>query len=172
MHTEVFDFFKSVKIKYPQFFNSKKILEVGSLNINGSVRQLFTDCHYTGIDLEKGPGVDVISKGHEYVHPNMFDAVISSEMLEHDCHWKESLDVMYKNIKPGGIMIFTCAGPDRAEHGTKRTTPGDSPFTTDYYRNISIEDFESVLPKLLFSESEIKYYREKNDLYFVGIKNI
>jgi len=172
MHNEVIEFFQEAKTKYPSFFDNKKVLEVGSLFINGSVRDLFTNCEYIGIDLGPGQGVDVISKAHEYKHPSEFDVVASTEMLEHDCYWKESLAVMYENIKPGGIMIFTCAGPDRAEHGTSKDNAWASPFTTDYYRNISVEDFESILPKSLFSESEIKYYRGKNDLYFVGIKNI
>jgi hypothetical protein len=77
---------------------------------------------------------------------------------------------MYENLKRGGILIFTCAGPTRQPHGFADHTPQDSPFTNEYYRNISIEDFESVLPQDLFSVSEIFYKRNMADLLFWGIK--
>ena len=41
----------------------KKIIEVGSLNINGSLRDMvikYNPNSYAGIDLTQGPGVDMI----------------------------------------------------------------------------------------------------------------
>lgn len=170
MHLEVQQFVNKVKIDYPQFFDKKKILEVGSLNVNGSVRVMFKDCNYIGIDVGKGGGVDIVCPIHEYIHPEEFDTVISTEMLEHDKYWEQSLKQMWNNLKKGGILIFTCAGPNRPEHGTIMFSSNDAPFTTDYYRNISIEDFSSILPPHLFNTYYISYSREKADLYFYGIK--
>jgi hypothetical protein len=171
MHTEPYQLVADLKKTFPEYFTGKKVLEVGSLNINGTVRDFFHTCEYTGIDLDKGKGVDVICPAHLYIHPEEFDVVISTEMLEHDQYWKLSLAQMYANLKIGGILIFSCAGPDRQEHGTTRTHPGDSPYTNNYYRNISIEDFESILPAELFSQSKIYYLRGKADLLFWGIKS-
>jgi len=56
-HQQQFDFIQSLVLKFPEQFSDKKVLEVGSLNINGSIRQFFTECDYLGIDV--GPGVDV-----------------------------------------------------------------------------------------------------------------
>jgi hypothetical protein len=95
---------------------------------------------------------------------------VSTEMLEHDVHWQDSLKSMYDNLRSGGLLILTCAGPNRHEHGTTRTTPKDAPFTNDYYRNISTDDFSSVLPHTLFDEYELLYNRTKTDLYFHGKK--
>lgn len=171
MHKEADQFIKQVKAEYPEFFTGKKVLEVGSLDINGSVRGYFTDCDYTGIDLGEGPGVDYVSKAHEYVCPETHDAIISTEMLEHDKFWADSLKRMYGNLKVGGLLVLTCAGPTRAEHGTVRTDGGwASPSTPDYYRNISTEDFASVLPADLFSKSYLGYRDDHADLYFAGIK--
>ena len=44
-------------------------------------------------------------------------------------------------------------------------------FTTDYYRNISISDFSSVLMPAMFKEYHIEYQRNDKDLCFYGIKN-
>jgi SAM-dependent methyltransferase len=169
MHTEPWELTAKVKAKYPKYFDNSTVLEVGSLNINGSVRSFFTNCTYIGLDLGEGPGVDVVCPIHEY-SPADFDVVISTEMLEHDVHWQESLAAMVNKIKPGGLFVFTCAGPNRHEHGTKRTTPGDAPFTTDYYRNISIDDFKSVVDLATFDDANLYYERDMCDLLFYGIK--
>ncbi len=92
-------------------------------------------------------------------------------MLEHCKEWEEALSQMYKNTKPGGMFILTCAGPNRQEHGTKDHNPQDSAFTLDHYRNISIEDFASILPKEMFKDCSLTLERGDTDLYFWGIKN-
>ena len=37
-----------------------KIVDLGAMNVNGSYRQLFPGGDYFGVDLEPGPGVDVV----------------------------------------------------------------------------------------------------------------
>lgn len=170
MHTEPLEFFKSIKRQFPKYFKKKKVLEVGSLNINGTIRSFFEECNYTGIDIGEGPGVDKVVHIHNLIEPEEYDVVASTEMLEHDKYWRQSLTQMYENTKKKGLMIITCAGPSRQEHGTSRTTPGDSPFTNDWYKNISIEDFCSVLPPSLFEDSSVAYVRNAADLTFWGIK--
>lgn len=171
MHNAVRTFLKDVRKEFPYKFRFKKVLEVGSKNINGSPRKYFWFCDYTGIDLSEGRGVDIIHDitVYEYIM-NPYDVVISTEMLEHCDKWQAALINMYDLIISGGLIIITCAGPDRAEHGTKRTTPEASPDTTDYYRNISTEDFKSILPPDLFREYTLMYARGRNDLQFYGIK--
>lgn len=170
MHPESFQFVEMVKSEYPDFFRNKKVLEVGSLDINGSVRQFFENCDYEGIDIAEGPGVDRVVLAHQFLRPDVYDVVISSEMLEHDRYWFTSLKQMYKNLKPGGLFVLSCAGPKRPEHGTTKTDTYSSPFTTDYYRNISKEDFLNALPNDLFNECTIGYDRGEEDLHFWGVK--
>lgn len=170
MHTEPHEFFKELKENYPVYFKEKNVLEVGSLDINGSIRSLFEDCNYLGIDIGEGPGVDRVIAIHNLHEHGRYHIVASTEMLEHDKYWRQSLISMYDNLKSGGMLVVTCAGPSRQEHGTTRTTPGDSPFTNDWYRNISIEDFHDVLPVSMFEDSYIAYLRNSADLVFWGIK--
>lgn len=170
MHKEVGDFIAGVRYVYPEYFNKKRILEVGSLDINGTIRGFFPKCEYIGLDVGEGKGVDIVCPIHEYFSPQQFDVIVSTEMLEHDKYWQESLLSMYANLKSQGLFILTCAGPTRQEHGTSRTTPGDAPFTNDWYRNISILDFTNILPPAGFTTYSISYARGKADLYFYGIK--
>jgi hypothetical protein len=37
-HLEQKVYIKSIKDKFPYYFNNTKVLEIGSLNINGSIR--------------------------------------------------------------------------------------------------------------------------------------
>lgn len=170
MHTEVNDHIELVKRLYPDYFINKKVLEVGSLDINGSIRHHFENCDYVGIDLGEGNGVDIISPVHEFNSDVFYDVVVSTEMLEHDKYWAVSLFSMYEKLKSGGLFILTCAAPSRKEHGTLNFDADNSPFTNDYYRNISIGDFSDVLPPQLFIYYCIKYERDMQDLGFFGIK--
>ena len=169
----------SAKKQYPVFFQEKLVLDVGSLDINGSNRFLFQSCNYVGIDLMPGENVDFVSKAHELKLPDSsFDTIISTECFEHDKFYRESIRNIIRMLKPGGMFIFTCATTGRPEHGTKRTTPDDSPFLKnfgdweDYYKNLTeadirnIVDINSIFKKYQFSTNE-----ESHDLYFVGIKS-
>lgn len=89
-----------------------KVLEVGSYDVNGSVRDLF-QCDYTGVDLLEGPGVDLVldaqmlSTAFEY---ETFDLVLCLEMLEHDSapwHTAQELGLV---LKPGGTLLVTVRG--------------------------------------------------------------
>jgi hypothetical protein len=174
MHNAVKHILREIKKELPHKFRFRNVLEVGSHNINGSPRKYFWFCNYTGIDISKGKGVDLVGKlsdlYNEYVICEQYDVVVSTEMLEHDSQWNMSLYIMYQLLKSGGLMIITCASDERLEHGTNRTTPECSPDTTDYYRNISKQDFQSVLPSELFSLYVLMNGRDKQDLYFYGIK--
>lgn len=180
MHQEIRDYLSSIKAKYPAYFKGKEVLEAGSLNINGSPREYFEDCDYCGVDVGEGPGVDIITPVHQLLNPNQLeetkkygrprDVVVSTEMLEHDSNWDKSLEAMAEMVKPGGLLIITCAGPKRAEHGTTRTDTYSSPHTTDYYRNLDAEDFMDHLKRSDFTVYHLTYGRGGEDIMFYGIK--
>jgi len=65
MHKEQKNFCRSVKKQFPEYFRRKKVVDVGSLDINGSNRPLFKKCLYVGIDLIEGKNVDMIGNAHE-----------------------------------------------------------------------------------------------------------
>lgn len=167
MHQAAWDFVESVKAKRPGYFTDKRVLEVGSRYINGTVRTLFTGCEYLGLDLSPGPLVDRVCHVADLIG-GPFDTIISCEALEHDKRWRESITSIWEMLKPGGILIITAGGTGRSEHGTARTSPTDSPATTDYYGNITEELFWSVMKPEFLTEHHVE--DKDGDFRFWGVK--
>jgi SAM-dependent methyltransferase len=170
MHSDVLKFVSQVKSKHPFYFFRSRVLEVGSANINGSVRKKFNFCRYKGIDLAEGRGVDLVHDITQPLYFGWFDVVISVEMLEHCNNVDVALKNMYDAVKPKGLLIITAAGIARHEHGTSRTDEGSSPETIDHYKNISMEQFQKSLPPNLFYSYNLEYRRDFKDIMFYGIK--
>ena len=127
----------------------------------------------------EAPNVTIVSKTKDLpFEDNFFDTIISTECFEHDPTYKESLLKIYHMLKPHGLLVFTCASIGRPEHGTKRTTPGDSYGTigqlqdmSDYYKNLDINDINKVLNlNKNFICWNSYYNKSSKDLYFIGIK--
>jgi len=179
MHPEARAFTLFIKQILHNFFIGKRVLDVGSGDINGNNRFLFENCEYDGNDVIKANNVTIVSKTKDlpFVN-NTFDTIVSTECFEHDPEYKESFIKIYNMLKPDGLFCFTCASTNRAEHGTRRTTPKDSYGTignledmSDYYKNLTEKDLNEVLPlNDLFSVWDTYYNNISKDLYFVGIK--
>ena len=122
------------------------LLEIGSLDVNGTVRPFFPRAApYVGIDLAPGEAVDVVASGHDFGPDAAFATVVTTECLEHDPGWEATLRNVVRVLRPGGTVILTCATTGRHEHGTTRTSPAMSPSTNDHYRNLTAAD---VVPHL------------------------
>jgi SAM-dependent methyltransferase len=171
-HPEQLEFCKQVQARFPLFFCGTRVLEVGSLDLNGSVRELFVEAVYTGLDLGPGPGVDVVCDGADYDAPDgSYDVVLSTEAFEHTPRWPEVFQNMTRLVRSGGLVFMTCASTGRPEHGTSRTESWASPFTQDYYGNVSCHEFFArVQPDAEFSSWDLVYNAAFRDLYFWGIK--
>ena len=179
-HKEQQNWCIKVKELHPNSFINKEVLDIGSLDINGNNRFLFEDCNITGLDLEMGKNVNVVSLAHEYNAPNeTYDTIISTEVFEHDMFYPDTLKNIMRMLKPNGLFLFTCATDRRSEHGTVRSDGGfSSPLTVkykgweNYYKNLSKDDILKVIPSTLFSSYEFGYNEGeiKRDIYFWGVK--
>ena len=176
-HTEQAEFFAGVREHYPASFDRARVLEVGSLDINGSVRELFVNCEYTGVDLQLGPGVDLACQGQLVDFPTAhLDTTISAECMEHNPFWRETIANMLRMTRSGGLVLISCATTGRLEHGTTRTNPDASPFTSaeqwHYYENLTAGDLESSLhlPGWLADWGGWVNFVSR-DLYFVGLRH-
>ena len=172
-HPQQQAFVAAIQAAFPAFFSAARVLEIGSLDINGSVRRHFAGCDYTGLDVGAGPGVDVVCQGQDYAAPDgAFDTVLSCETMEHNPYWRETFANMLRLARPGGLVLMTCATTGRREHGTGRTTPKDAPLIAwDYYANRTAADFRRAiaLPRHLSAWmfcADVAF----NDLFFAGFK--
>lgn len=175
-HQSQRDFIRLVSTELQNFFCDARIIEVGSLNINGTVRDFFSNCSYVGIDIAPGNGVDVVCQGQHYdAADDSFDHVISCEAMEHNPHWRETFKNMVRLCKPGGLISMTCATTGRREHGTTRSSPSSSPLTVDqgwdYYRNLTRKEFAGEFDlSREFSHHQFWTNWSSYDLYFLGLK--
>lgn len=174
MHRQVLDFFDEISKSHSELFTVRKVLDAGSLDVNGSPRKYFDDeCEYIGVDAKNGKGVDWWGIFHEYSEKpaGYFDVCLTTEMLEHDPYWRLSLQHMVTMTRLGGSLIISCAGPGRGPHGvkfyqdpkTENISPEYHPWgpERDYYWNIR--------PELLFWELfSIASFRE---LYYLSYRN-
>jgi SAM-dependent methyltransferase len=178
MHPEARDFTLSVKSQFPTFFEGKRVLDVGSGDVNGNNRFLFEGCEYHGNDVFPAPNVTVVSKTSDLQFPpDTFDTIISTECFEHDPEYKQSLQKIVTMLKPGGLFLFTCASTGREEHGTRRSNPvcsygtiGEIEGWQDYYKNLTFEDVCESIDINTFSSFGHFYNPFSCDLYFWGIK--
>lgn len=147
------------------------VLDMGSLDINGNNQVLFdADRLHLGIDIAPGRNVDIVRPAHERGLPDAtFDTLVSTECLEHDRHWVKSLQNAIRMLRPGGLLLVTCATTGRPEHGMRRTTPYD---WANYYRNLDENDIRAEIDVTgLFQFAEFSIGEETHDLYFYAIKH-
>jgi SAM-dependent methyltransferase len=195
MHKEQINYLDKVKNRFPEAFKNRKVLDIGSFNVNGNEKPWFENCDFIGLDVGPGPGVDVVCPANEYNEPdNTFDTIISCECWEHNPFYKESILNAIRMLKSGGYFIFTCATTGRPVHGTKsqdeidknskKTLQGNTfsnwitmpnvsreDWNNDYYKNVTEDDIRSFVNiDDVFSDYEFGINTGHCDLYFYGIK--
>lgn len=131
------------------------VLEIGSLDINGSVRSLFDELtsdggSFFGIDLQEGPGVDLVADASVYKTDKQFDIVVCAEVFEHTAVWPKIVKNAHSMLVPGGIFIATMAGEGRPPHSAIDENPIRS---WEYYKNVTSHDLKEKLA--IFSDWEV-----------------
>jgi len=133
MHEASMRLMKAFLKKYGLEKGDQIIIDIGSLDINGSYREL-TECMYIGTDIRPGKNVDVIIADEDWnLLKESVDAVICGQTLE---HVKDPVLLMrqcYDILKPGGLACFIVP------------TCGDPHYYSEFYGNYSIERMKSVL---------------------------
>ena len=117
----------------------KRVLEVGSSNVNGGVRRLLESwqpSEYVGVDIAPGPGVDTVCPAEQLLArfgPDCFDVVISTEMLEHGRDWRAVISNMKAVLRPGGLLVLTTRSLGFEYHA----------YPHDYWR-FEVDDMRSI----------------------------
>ncbi len=89
---------------------SGKVVDIGSMDIGGSYRDIFVSqgWKYLGADLEKGDNVDILIPC-PYTFPfknNSFDLLVSGQVLEHMAYPWVGISEMARVVKTGGLLFI------------------------------------------------------------------
>ncbi len=92
---------------------SEPIYEFGSLQVPGQegfadLRPFFPDKRYTGADMRKGTGVDIILNLHQIdLSSGSVGTVLMLDTLEHVEFPRKAIEESYRILKPNGILIIS-----------------------------------------------------------------
>jgi len=131
------EFYQRV-IKHEEVYG-KKILEVGSANLNGGLRSYLENLSprdYVGVDIQQAPGVDIVLRAEDLVKhfgENKFDFVVSTEVLEHIADWITVINNLKKILSPDGVILLTTRSVGFPYHG----------FPYDYWR-FQLKDMQNI----------------------------
>jgi len=130
----------------PDDVRNRRILEVGSHDVNGSVGAILgiwgSPAEYVGVDITDGPGVDVVCSAQKLIDhfgEDSFDIVVSTEMLVHVRDWRDAVHNLKRVCKPDGLLLLTTRS-----RGFKYHT-----YPDDFWR-YELHDMEEI-----FSDCEI-----------------
>jgi len=130
--------------------NNKKVLEVGSKYVNGSVRPIiekfFQPEKYVGIDIEQGKFVDEVlpaEKLIEHFGQQSFDVVISTEVLEHVKDWRMVIHNIKRVLKEGGVVYITTCSKGFPYHS----------YPYDFWR-YEIDDMKNIFSDFIIEKLE------------------
>jgi SAM-dependent methyltransferase len=155
MHNSVYEFVARVVDEYELY--KKEVLEIGSRNINGTIRDHFNSS-YVGLDMVDGEDVDIVSESWDLPFPNRtFDVVVSCEMLEHDEAFWLTFPEVYRVLKTGGYFIVTTRGINFPYHE----------FPGDYWR-FTEDGIKSLLENNKFTILELTPDPEVSGVFAVA----
>lgn len=169
MHDAAFKFYQSKLSHLPAL----DVLEFGSYNINGSVRDAYPQAaSWWGIDIAEGNGVDQVADSTTYRDGKKYDIVICAEVFEHTPAWKEIIYTAWVHLKKGGLFLASCASRDRPPHSA---FDGGAVREGEYYANISPEEMINHLTVAWDPDSEWEVipadgYFGNDDLYLYAYK--
>lgn len=94
-----------------------RVIEIGSYNVNGSVREIIDVT--VGVDMRRGPGVDLVCAVSDLADKfpqGSFDACVSTDTLEHVQDWKSFVNTSWGLVKEGGWLVITMASLAKGKH--------------------------------------------------------
>lgn len=133
-------------------YKLSNVLEIGSININGSVRDMYPNAtSWYGIDIVDGPCVDEVADGSEWCSSERYGVAICAEVFEHTPKWREIIRNMHRHLEDGGLLLASCASRDRPPHSAN----GDNLGVDEYYHNVSPKEMDELLSSMKWKSYEV-----------------
>lgn len=145
--------------------DSIRVVEFGSLDINGTPRWLFPNAAWWGIDVVDGPGVDEVADAATW-SGEPADMVVCCEVLEHAPDWENIVTNMVACCRVGGRVLVTAAGPNRAPHSA---VDGGELRDGEHYANVDPDTLRMVLKAAGATAIEVES-RDGIDVYATGLR--
>jgi len=164
MHIEALTFIQTAAYRFHRPQSRPRVLEIGSLDVNGGLRHLYPKAHWVGLDFMPGPGVDIVADAAYWTIDHEYDLVLCAEVLEHAPHWRGVLDTA---IAAGPLVILTCATDPRAQHGAYDPDGTYGSLDGEHYANIAVDEFAAALSAYRLDRFELTVDRMRGDLYAV-----
>jgi SAM-dependent methyltransferase len=128
------------------FKRGDRVLDVGSMDVNGTVRSLFLGAsEYVGIDMRAGKDVDRVMTAEDlpkHFEAGYFDVVVCSNALEHMERWQDAIRGMWFVLKEGGTLTIVTPTKEKGRHG----------YPDDYWR-FTLDEYGQVFRDQAITES-------------------
>lgn len=162
MHAEVLDWVGQFRTD-----EDLAVLDIGGRDLNGTTRALFPNANpYHVLDLRPGPNVDIVADAADWdteqkgwrigagwrVPTQPYDLVLCTETFEHAKRWREIIETAWHVLRPGGWLIFTCAGPGRPAHSGVEAVQGL--IDGEWYQNVGPDEIRAELEEQGWTDIE------------------
>jgi SAM-dependent methyltransferase len=128
------------------FKRGDRVLDVGSMDVNGTVRSLFLGAsEYVGIDMRAGKDVDRVMTAEDlpkHFEAGYFDVVVCSNALEHMERWQDAIRGMWFVLKEGGTLTLVTPTKEKGRHG----------YPDDYWR-FTLDEYGQVFRDQAINET-------------------
>ena len=157
MHLNNRKWLQDCKSEYPGSFKGCTVLEIGSQDVNGTIRDYFEECDYVGVDRESGKGVDIVCDARKTKFDKQFNTLMIISVFEHDLNWKDTLKHNLQWLKKGG-MCFICFGAEgnRPHMDIWQLVPHQE--FLDYCKEIGLKVVDSFFEEDRYGKGDVGVY--------------
>lgn len=123
-------------------YSPEEAIDLGGRDTSGHGRHLWPNTRWTVVDCTADDSfspVDVVADAATWQPEHPVGLVVCSEVAEHTPVWALIVANAARMLLPGGMFLFTAAGPGREAHGQTGDTRfrhADDSLVPGWYRNI------------------------------------
>lgn len=136
-------------------------LDVGGRNVNGTGRDLWPTLTWTTLDAMPGEDVDIVADAATWTPDRAYDLVICTEVLEHAEAWRDIVATCARALRPGGLLLLTCATHGRDPHSAH---DGGPVRPGEHYGNVDPDDLGDAL-RAAGLKGEVTAFHDRGDVY-------